>query len=176
MELKTLLQTDDDRAVSPVIGVILMVAITVILAAVIGTFVLGLGDQVDDTTPNTQLAFDVDIQGESEGDDQLDGVSIEHRGGDRIDTGALSIFLIDNEGRDIATASGEFESGFTVGDTRSAEGFADGLNSGDGTSTEEVTIRVIHNPSDSILRETTIDFDNPVEYNDDDPELTFDEE
>ena len=36
----------DDRAVSPVIGVILMVAITVILAAVIGTFVLGLGDQI----------------------------------------------------------------------------------------------------------------------------------
>ncbi len=37
----------DDRAVSPVIGVILMVAITVILAAVIGTFVLGLGDSLD---------------------------------------------------------------------------------------------------------------------------------
>lgn len=37
----------DDRAVSPVIGVILMVAITVILAAVIGTFVLGLGDSVN---------------------------------------------------------------------------------------------------------------------------------
>ena len=36
----------DDRAVSPVIGVILMVAITVILAAVIGTFVLGLGDSL----------------------------------------------------------------------------------------------------------------------------------
>jgi flagellin-like protein len=35
-----------DRAVSPVIGVILMVAITVILAAVIGTFVLGLGDNI----------------------------------------------------------------------------------------------------------------------------------
>jgi flagellin-like protein len=34
--------TDDD-AVSPVIGVILMVAITVILAAVIGAFVLGFG-------------------------------------------------------------------------------------------------------------------------------------
>jgi archaeal type IV pilus assembly protein PilA len=33
-----------DRGVSPVIGVILMVAITVILAAVIGAFVLGLGD------------------------------------------------------------------------------------------------------------------------------------
>jgi flagellin-like protein len=38
--------TGDERGVSPVIGVILMVAITVILAAVIGTFVLGLGDSV----------------------------------------------------------------------------------------------------------------------------------
>jgi len=45
MNLKTAFQ-DNDRAVSPVIGVILMVAITVILAAVIGTFVLGLGDQI----------------------------------------------------------------------------------------------------------------------------------
>ncbi|MES3517670.1 MAG: type IV pilin N-terminal domain-containing protein, partial [Natronomonas sp.] len=36
MQLKNILTTDgDERAVSPVIGVILMVAITVILAAVI---------------------------------------------------------------------------------------------------------------------------------------------
>ncbi|MDX1747991.1 MAG: type IV pilin N-terminal domain-containing protein, partial [Halobacteriales archaeon] len=42
MNIKQLF-TDDD-AVSPVIGVILMVAITVILAAVIGAFVLGIGD------------------------------------------------------------------------------------------------------------------------------------
>jgi flagellin-like protein len=40
MKLKEFL-TGDERAVSPVIGVILMAAITVILAAVIGTFVLG---------------------------------------------------------------------------------------------------------------------------------------
>jgi flagellin-like protein len=43
-------ETKEDSAVSPVIGVILMVAITVILAAVIGTFVLGLGENVDGTT------------------------------------------------------------------------------------------------------------------------------
>ncbi|WP_233739907.1 type IV pilin [Halovenus carboxidivorans] len=42
--IKDMLQ-NDDSAVSPVIGVILMVAITVILAAVIASFVLGLGDQ-----------------------------------------------------------------------------------------------------------------------------------
>jgi flagellin-like protein len=38
----------DDRGVSPVIGVILMVAITVILAAVIASFVLGFGDSVSE--------------------------------------------------------------------------------------------------------------------------------
>ncbi|WP_232700496.1 type IV pilin [Halobacterium wangiae] len=39
----------DERGVSPVIGVILMVAITVILAAVIATFVLGFPDQVSES-------------------------------------------------------------------------------------------------------------------------------
>jgi len=47
MRRKTDRQTE---AVSPVIGVILMVAITVILAAVIGTFVLGLGEDVSSTS------------------------------------------------------------------------------------------------------------------------------
>ena len=58
--LKTLIH-DDDSAVSPVIGVILMVAITVILAAVIASFVLGLGDQTDDVQPNIQFDADYDV-------------------------------------------------------------------------------------------------------------------
>jgi len=57
MNFKTLLQ-NDDRAVSPVIGVILMVAITVILAAVIGTFVLGLGDSLGDSAPQASYTID----------------------------------------------------------------------------------------------------------------------
>jgi flagellin-like protein len=55
IKLTTLLS--DERAVSPVIGVILMVAITVILAAVIGTFVLGLGQNVQ-STPSASFDFD----------------------------------------------------------------------------------------------------------------------
>ena len=51
----------DDRAVSPVIGVILMVAITVILAAVIGTFVLGLGDSLE-----SEVQAGVSVDGDSE--------------------------------------------------------------------------------------------------------------
>ena len=61
MKLKNLIT--DDRAVSPVIGVILMVAITVILAAVIGTFVRGLGNQVQDTAPQATFSFDFNDTG-----------------------------------------------------------------------------------------------------------------
>ena len=77
MDLKNLkeLFTEDD-AVSPVIGVILMVAITVILAAVIASFVLGLGDQAQQTTPQASFAFDY-----SGSDNNL---QITHDGGDSI--------------------------------------------------------------------------------------------
>ncbi|WP_062397059.1 type IV pilin [Methanogenium cariaci] len=39
----------DEEAVSPVIGVILMVAITVILAAVIAVFVFGMASDIETT-------------------------------------------------------------------------------------------------------------------------------
>jgi len=48
----------DDEAVSPVIGVILMVAITVILAAVIGTFVLGQADQLNENAPSVSFEYE----------------------------------------------------------------------------------------------------------------------
>lgn len=56
MTFKQIIAEED--AVSPVISVILMVAITVILAAVIATFVLGLGEQVSEGGPQTSFSFD----------------------------------------------------------------------------------------------------------------------
>jgi flagellin-like protein len=87
MQLKQLL--NDDDAVSPVIGVILMVAITVILAAVIGTFVLGLGDQVQETAPNAQFSWDDydDSTGWGSGDP---GITVTHDGGSTIEAGRLT--------------------------------------------------------------------------------------
>ncbi len=73
---------DDDRGVSPVIGVILMVAITVILAAVIAAFVLGLGD-TNSTTPSVTFDFSYD---EAE-----QNVTVTSTGGDTVDAGRLSI-------------------------------------------------------------------------------------
>ncbi|SDJ97875.1 flagellin N-terminal-like domain-containing protein [Halovenus aranensis] len=56
MQIKNLFEEDD--AVSPVIGVILMVAITVILAAVIASFVLGLGDTAGEVQPQATWNFE----------------------------------------------------------------------------------------------------------------------
>ncbi|PSP78367.1 type IV pilin [Halobacteriales archaeon QS_1_68_20] len=47
------------RAVSTVIGVILMVAVTVVLAAAVGTYVLDLGDDVR-TNPQASVSFEED--------------------------------------------------------------------------------------------------------------------
>lgn len=66
---------NSDRAVSPVIGVILMVAITVILAAVIAAFVLGFGA---DTEAPPQASLDMDV------DAGTDNVTIEHLSGESI--------------------------------------------------------------------------------------------
>jgi len=61
----------DEDAVSPVVGVILMVAITVILAAVIGTFVLDLGGQVQQ---NAQVGVSFDETEGVETEVQLNSV------------------------------------------------------------------------------------------------------
>jgi len=82
MQLKRFI--DDDEAVSPVIGVILMVAITVILAAVIATFVLGLGEQISDTGPTISFDFDYD-----EGSGSPAALTITHNNGQTVEAGNL---------------------------------------------------------------------------------------
>jgi flagellin-like protein len=92
MQLQSLLADDD--AVSPVIGVILMVAITVILAAVIGTFVLGLGEGVSSTAPSASFEFEYGSSG-SNGNCDLGGsdpyVEITHKSGDEIPADQVTI-------------------------------------------------------------------------------------
>jgi flagellin-like protein len=87
MNLKQLLHDDD--AVSPVIGVILMVAITVILAAVIGTFVLGLGQNVQKSSPTASISFDQ--SGDVSNSDAE--VTISHDGGDPLNKDNIDIIV-----------------------------------------------------------------------------------
>ncbi|WP_049924629.1 type IV pilin [Halopiger djelfimassiliensis] len=88
-----LVGNDEERAVSPVIGVILMVAITVILAAVIAAFVLDMGDSIDqEAQAGVQMEFDsdsgeLDVELTSEGNSeywQLRGDYYDNTGGDWV--------------------------------------------------------------------------------------------
>ena len=138
---------EDNRAVSPVIGVILMVAITVILAAVIGTFVLGLGDSLNQA-PQAQMDASTDSS---------DNVEISHNGGDSIEIADLRITL---EG----SSNNPYESTGTV--SFSLEGTADGefnvgdtieIDNGDlGGASGDTQVKVVHVPSESIILNTEI--------------------
>lgn len=50
----------DDRAVAPVIGVILVVAVAVLLATVVGVFAFGIGEQTTPEVPSVVVAFEYD--------------------------------------------------------------------------------------------------------------------
>jgi flagellin-like protein len=124
----------DDDAVSPVIGVILMVAITVILAAVIGTFVLGLGDQVSNTSPTASFTFDFEDSTPSDGNPDV--LSITHDGGDKIDASQLTV-KTSGAAVDVSKSSTTFDDGSTVHTT--SEALVEGSDSDDFGSNDEVS-------------------------------------
>jgi flagellin-like protein len=133
----------EDRAVSPVIGVILMVAITVILAAVIGTFVLGLGDQVSQSAPQAQFTFEFSDSASNE------TITVTHDGGDAVEADQLSINVAGTEVWTNSTVSGWSE----VTDNWNGEVSAgDGLeleSDSDGAATSGDAVRVIWSSSNS---------------------------
>ncbi|GGN18611.1 type IV pilin [Halarchaeum nitratireducens] len=132
MDLTQLL--DDDRGVSPVIGVILMVAITVILAAVIGTFVLGLGSNVGNNAPSATFNYDYNDWSTSDR-----GLNITDQGGDAIETSTLTVNVGDAtiyenaSAQDGSTGAGYASSGWdteqlSAGDTLSTWQNGSGTN------------------------------------------------
>jgi flagellin-like protein len=158
MKLKHLLTADDEnRAVSPVIGVILMVAITVILAAVIGTFVLGLGDQVSETSPSAQWDWD----------ESGDTLTLTHESGDSIDPTTLSV-TGDVTGSDtpyndltVSTPSDSLTTSFTSGeDVTAGDSIQFDTSSTQGSEwTGEGTVRLVWSGEGSSSTLTTYEFE-----------------
>lgn len=165
----------DNRGVSPVIGVILMVAITVILAAVIGTFVLGLGDSLQQT-PQAQLsAEDASGDGSSIGQSETASlITISHGGGDQIADGEYQIRVKTPSGTSFTSLiEGGTPNSFTWGSTDVTVQLTGNSNPGDiGVGGEVViegvddssdtdttqhdlsgdwTVQIIHTPSESII-------------------------
>ena len=68
------------RGVAPVVGVVVLVAITVVLAAVVGAFAIGLGSGTDDTP---QAAITADLDGNR--------IDLTNTAGDTLDTTELTV-------------------------------------------------------------------------------------
>ena len=162
----------EEKAVSPVIGVILMVAITVILAAVIASFVFGLGAKAPKSAPQAQLTLsDASDNIDETGNTTHDTVFVlEHKGGDSIAFGQMKVLVknstmllatitFDNNG--IATNTTGSYLNATVSDNAGANSMFDAgewitfveLDDKEVTSGDTLTVQVIDTQSNQLIVE-----------------------
>jgi flagellin-like protein len=141
MQIRNLFNKED-RAVSPVIGVILMVAITVILAAVIGTFVLGLGDNVQQ---NAQAGVTFSQSDNPSGDDN--DVTISVNSIQRADTFTVKTSGDDDSIGTTLTNGGSTATAYSVGDTISVTGISSGA---------KVTVVATYDGNSNVIGEYTV--------------------
>ena len=136
----------DQRGVSPVIGVILMVAITVVMGAVVAGFVYGY---LGDTTKAPNVAISVL-------DDPTDNTSIlvRHSGGESIAA---------NEWKGSVTSGKESSANFTTQTQLGANAISTGTTLDVTTDTNGVAITTgwyhfitVHMGSDAILLDTNV--------------------
>lgn len=77
------LQGDDD-GVSAVIGIVILVAVTVVLAGAAASFLLGQGERPNEAPPEIDFAYEYSQAG-------LGQLTVVHEGGDTVDPGRLTL-------------------------------------------------------------------------------------
>ena len=114
MDLKKIFY--NDKAVSPVIGVVLMVAITVILAAAIGSSVFGQSPAKSAPQSNINAQFS-----NYNASNFPQNITIEHLGGDSISWSTAEIHLYNANGTEVNLDTDVFstDTPFEVGDVKS---------------------------------------------------------
>lgn len=128
---------DAQRAVSPVIGVVLMVAITIVLAAAIGAFVFGLAPGSDTAAPIATLTVDEYDTGE---------VTIRHEGGDALDLDEHT-FLVDG-----SEANEDMSGDLGSGQTKDLD-----LELEDPPEPEEIDVALRHDPTGDLVFSETVE-------------------
>jgi len=121
-----MLRRSDERAISPVVGVALLVAVVTLLAAGAAVFILDL-TQKQEPQPNTTLDVEADDSGVThyfvhQGGENLDGDKLTLRGAADPDTLAGQRFAVDDRASFIAVEStitvvytGEYGTSYTLG-------------------------------------------------------------
>lgn len=82
---------EDGRGIAPVIGVVLLVAITVLLAATAAVFVTGFGESAEERqVPSAGFGFEYETQVSASGST---AVTITHESGDTLDARKLAVVV-----------------------------------------------------------------------------------
>jgi len=157
----------NEKGVSPIIGVILMVAITVIMAATIASFVFGMGSKLSIAAPNAQLVVK-DAADEVGAGARMDIFYIDHIGGDTLACNELRILVYYKQTGELVAAFNydETRHRFYYGDIANPKYYADGADTNDlfepgerltfrewasqwGAGT--YTVKILHIPSGQII-------------------------
>ncbi len=150
-----------DRGASTVIAVVLMVAITVLLVAVVATFAIGFGDDVQQPGPNVVTTTEYDDRWIANGQ----YLNVSHEGGKTLDTALLRLDVNGAEAYD--TASGNRQSAtlkddvianqtgpeFTASETLVLDRRDFTVSGSDLTGSQQIdlsdaTVRIIYEPPD----------------------------
>jgi len=99
----------DEEAVTPVIGIILVVAITVVLAAVIGQFVIDTGNERTSTQPQVSFEFTYDETGPT--------LNATHGSGNPIENPNSRLTAKGDESPSISDITGDGDGELNSGDT-----------------------------------------------------------
>lgn len=149
--------SDSHYRASPVLGVIVMVALTVLFVAVLGSFSFGisLGSL---TTPQVSMSTEVNVPN--------DQVQITHIGGDQLVAGTTSIVIVnESDGQRIDFGPAQTDDTFEVGESvviTTTSGAIEGWALGAGDTSFELrsgttyTIAIVDTDSDVILYRTSL--------------------
>ncbi len=155
----------NEDAVSPVIGVILMVAITVILAAVIAAFVFGLGG-------SQQAAPTASIVASNNPDTQTYDLKIQHKGGAMLKGGDWKLSVVNATGSDTSPifVTSVASSDLSVGAQISVQNLTSGCTTCNVTNStlnaagmgalasgSKYDVKLVHIPSNAMLLDQVVE-------------------
>lgn len=150
----------DDAAVSEVVGVVLMVAITVLLASTAAVFFLEFGNESGPTTPPT-AAFDVDYSSGSS-----DVVTFTHQSGDNLEASELTLVIEDanvsgrHDVQPIVTQP-ELSAGSSIEVSKSSLNETSSVTISDDIDFSEATITLVWEAPDSTKSTTLAEWSGP---------------
>jgi flagellin-like protein len=144
----------NEEAVSPVIGVILMVAITVILAAVIAAFVFGLGGS-QTAAPTASITA-------ANNPAQTLTMKIQHKGGDLIKSTDWKVSIVPvNSQVAYVTGIGDLTVGSQIMVNTTTTGTANATNTSiyGGTlfTAGKYDVKLVHMPSNAMLLDQVVE-------------------